>query len=197
MCQEYLQLKKSVIWQLETSHFWLPANRASAHLLLGALLCLPLSRDDKITVLETSIWNSKIANHTKSPAALLNMESHPLAILCREKTLYRERSSLKSDVFKKWMDLDLKCNIKPSCSFVRCIIFSCLILSSLSLSGASGKGVIENLNKTVLLSLPRSLLLIEVESVLMGAAFLAMLIVRLSSSSSSLWRLYPSHHLKK
>uniref|UniRef100_A0A671KH34 Protein unc-93 homolog B1-like n=1 Tax=Sinocyclocheilus anshuiensis TaxID=1608454 RepID=A0A671KH34_9TELE len=45
-----------------------------------------------------------------------------------------------------------------------------------SLSGASGKGVIENLNKTVLLSLPRSLLLIEVESVLMGAAFLAMLI---------------------
>ncbi|XP_016088663.1 protein unc-93 homolog B1 isoform X1 [Sinocyclocheilus grahami] len=42
--------------------------------------------------------------------------------------------------------------------------------------GASGKGVIENLNKTVLLSLPRSLLLIEVESVLMGAAFLAMLI---------------------
>uniref|UniRef100_A0A8C2JZZ1 Protein unc-93 homolog B1-like n=1 Tax=Cyprinus carpio TaxID=7962 RepID=A0A8C2JZZ1_CYPCA len=42
--------------------------------------------------------------------------------------------------------------------------------------GASGKGVIENLNKTVLHSLPRSLLLIEVESVLMGAAFLAMLI---------------------
>ncbi|KAG1956406.1 protein unc-93 A [Pimephales promelas] len=42
--------------------------------------------------------------------------------------------------------------------------------------GASGKGVIENFNKTVLRSLPRSLLLIEVESVLMGAAFLAMLI---------------------
>uniref|UniRef100_A0A8C2JY72 Protein unc-93 homolog B1-like n=1 Tax=Cyprinus carpio TaxID=7962 RepID=A0A8C2JY72_CYPCA len=41
---------------------------------------------------------------------------------------------------------------------------------------SSGKGVIENLNKTVLHSLPRSLLLIEVESVLMGAAFLAMLI---------------------
>uniref|UniRef100_A0A673N1D2 Protein unc-93 homolog B1-like n=1 Tax=Sinocyclocheilus rhinocerous TaxID=307959 RepID=A0A673N1D2_9TELE len=34
----------------------------------------------------------------------------------------------------------------------------------------------KNLNKTVLHSLPRSLLLIEVESVLMGAAFLAMLI---------------------
>uniref|UniRef100_A0A673NIG7 Protein unc-93 homolog B1-like n=1 Tax=Sinocyclocheilus rhinocerous TaxID=307959 RepID=A0A673NIG7_9TELE len=56
------------------------------------------------------------------------------------------------------------------------VFHSHLILSSLSLSGASGKGVIENLNKTVLLSLPRSLLLIEVESVLMGAAFLAMLI---------------------
>ncbi len=101
-------------------------------------------------------------------------------------------SCLKSDVFKKSMHLDLKCEIKPSCNLVRCIIFSCLILSSLSLSGASGKGVIENLNKTVLLSLPRSLLLIEVESVLMGAAFLAMLIVRLSSSSSSLWRLLHS-----
>ncbi|KAI2668297.1 hypothetical protein H4Q32_004988 [Labeo rohita] len=43
--------------------------------------------------------------------------------------------------------------------------------------GASGKGVIENLNKTVLRTLPRSLLLIEVESVLMGAAFLAMLVL--------------------
>uniref|UniRef100_A0A672QKW6 Unc-93 homolog B1, TLR signaling regulator n=1 Tax=Sinocyclocheilus grahami TaxID=75366 RepID=A0A672QKW6_SINGR len=54
--------------------------------------------------------------------------------------------------------------------------FSLVSSYLLSLSGASGKGVIENLNKTVLLSLPRSLLLIEVESVLMGAAFLAMLI---------------------
>uniref|UniRef100_A0A8C1QSK0 Unc-93 homolog B1, TLR signaling regulator n=1 Tax=Cyprinus carpio TaxID=7962 RepID=A0A8C1QSK0_CYPCA len=55
-------------------------------------------------------------------------------------------------------------------------LFSLVSPYLLSFSGASGKGVIENLNKTVLLSLPRSLLLIEVESVLMGAAFLAMLI---------------------
>uniref|UniRef100_A0A8D0CMR2 Unc-93 homolog B1, TLR signaling regulator n=1 Tax=Scleropages formosus TaxID=113540 RepID=A0A8D0CMR2_SCLFO len=42
--------------------------------------------------------------------------------------------------------------------------------------GASSQGYISGLNKTVLLHLPRSLLLIKVESVLMGAAFLAMII---------------------
>uniref|UniRef100_A0A4W4E6R1 Unc-93 homolog B1, TLR signaling regulator n=1 Tax=Electrophorus electricus TaxID=8005 RepID=A0A4W4E6R1_ELEEL len=42
--------------------------------------------------------------------------------------------------------------------------------------GADGKGVIEGFNKTVLHQLPRSMLLIEVESVLMGAAFIAMII---------------------
>ncbi|XP_055060848.1 protein unc-93 homolog B1 [Misgurnus anguillicaudatus] len=49
-------------------------------------------------------------------------------------------------------------------------------LSKVTHCGAEGSGVIQNLNKTVLRSLPRSLLLIEVESVLMGAAFLAMII---------------------
>ncbi|KAA0722111.1 Protein unc-93 -like protein B1 [Triplophysa tibetana] len=49
-------------------------------------------------------------------------------------------------------------------------------LSKVTQCGADGKGVIQNFNKTVLHSLPRSLLLIEVESVLMGAAFLAMII---------------------
>ncbi|XP_030643970.1 protein unc-93 homolog B1 [Chanos chanos] len=42
--------------------------------------------------------------------------------------------------------------------------------------GADTKGLTTGFNKTVLERLPRSLLLIEVESVLMGAAFLAMII---------------------
>ncbi|KAI1888188.1 hypothetical protein AGOR_G00182450 [Albula goreensis] len=42
--------------------------------------------------------------------------------------------------------------------------------------GADGVGMIVGLNKTVLYSLPRSLYLIKVESVLMGAAFLSMII---------------------
>lgn len=39
-------------------------------------------------------------------------------------------------------------------------------------------GVIPGFNTTVLRNLPRSMLLIQVESVLMGFAFLAMIIVR-------------------
>lgn len=46
-------------------------------------------------------------------------------------------------------------------------------------SGANSHGIIPGLNKTVLRSLPRSVMLIEVESVLMGAAFMAMIIVRI------------------
>lgn len=46
------------------------------------------------------------------------------------------------------------------------------------LSGANITGVIPGFNTTVLLKLPRSMLLIQVESVLMGFAFLAMIIVR-------------------
>lgn len=42
--------------------------------------------------------------------------------------------------------------------------------------GAVSSGVIDGINKTVLSSLPRSMALIEVESGLMGAAFLAMII---------------------
>ncbi|KAL1023634.1 hypothetical protein UPYG_G00043790 [Umbra pygmaea] len=42
--------------------------------------------------------------------------------------------------------------------------------------GAGGSGMIQGFNKTVLKHLPRSLLLIQVESVLMGAAFLSMII---------------------
>ncbi|XP_031670530.1 protein unc-93 homolog B1-like [Oncorhynchus kisutch] len=42
--------------------------------------------------------------------------------------------------------------------------------------GAEGSGMIEGFNRTVLKHLPRSLLLIQVESVLMGAAFLSMII---------------------
>ncbi|KAJ8000588.1 hypothetical protein DPEC_G00181940 [Dallia pectoralis] len=42
--------------------------------------------------------------------------------------------------------------------------------------GATGSGLIQGFNKTVLKHLPRSLYLIEVESVLMGAAFLSMII---------------------
>ncbi|XP_062851402.1 protein unc-93 homolog B1 [Trichomycterus rosablanca] len=42
--------------------------------------------------------------------------------------------------------------------------------------GANSSKVIDGLNKTVLHNLPRSLALIEVESVLMGAAFIAMII---------------------
>uniref|UniRef100_A0A8B9LGW9 Unc-93 homolog B1, TLR signaling regulator n=1 Tax=Astyanax mexicanus TaxID=7994 RepID=A0A8B9LGW9_ASTMX len=42
--------------------------------------------------------------------------------------------------------------------------------------GANGKGIIDGFNKTVLITLPRSKLLIAVESVLMGAAFIGMII---------------------
>uniref|UniRef100_A0A6Q2WYA4 Unc-93 homolog B1, TLR signaling regulator n=1 Tax=Esox lucius TaxID=8010 RepID=A0A6Q2WYA4_ESOLU len=42
--------------------------------------------------------------------------------------------------------------------------------------GAESSGMIEGFNKTVLNHLPRSILLIQVESVLMGAAFLSMII---------------------
>ncbi|XP_076830476.1 protein unc-93 homolog B1 [Brachyhypopomus gauderio] len=49
-------------------------------------------------------------------------------------------------------------------------------LFNVKLCGADGKGVIEGFNKTVLHHLPRSMLLIEVESVLMGAAFIAMIV---------------------
>lgn len=45
-------------------------------------------------------------------------------------------------------------------------------------SGADISGVIPGFNSTVLTSLPQSMLLIEVESILMGFAFLAMVIVR-------------------
>ncbi|XP_054459787.1 protein unc-93 homolog B1 [Anoplopoma fimbria] len=50
------------------------------------------------------------------------------------------------------------------------------ILQSVQSCGANISGVIPGLNKTVLTSLPRSMLLIQVESVLMGFAFLAMII---------------------
>ncbi|XP_012692522.1 protein unc-93 homolog B1 [Clupea harengus] len=50
------------------------------------------------------------------------------------------------------------------------------ILYNVKTCGANGHGIIPGLNKTVLHSLPRSLMLIEVESVLMGAAFVAMII---------------------
>ncbi|KAG7462062.1 hypothetical protein MATL_G00198660 [Megalops atlanticus] len=49
-------------------------------------------------------------------------------------------------------------------------------LHSVKECGATSHGVITGLNKTVLLRLPRSLFLIKVESVLMGAAFLSMII---------------------
>lgn len=44
--------------------------------------------------------------------------------------------------------------------------------------GASIKGIIPGFNSTVLKNLPRSMLLIKVESILMGFAFLAMIVVR-------------------
>ncbi|KAL2097374.1 hypothetical protein ACEWY4_006581 [Coilia grayii] len=50
------------------------------------------------------------------------------------------------------------------------------ILFNVKICGANSHGIIPELNKTVLLNLPRALRLIEVESVLMGAAFLAMII---------------------
>uniref|UniRef100_A0AAY4A1Q9 Protein unc-93 homolog B1 n=1 Tax=Denticeps clupeoides TaxID=299321 RepID=A0AAY4A1Q9_9TELE len=50
------------------------------------------------------------------------------------------------------------------------------ILFSVKECGAKSHGVIPDLNKTVLEHLPRSLVLIKVESVLMGAAFLSMII---------------------
>ncbi|XP_076150026.1 protein unc-93 homolog B1 [Alosa pseudoharengus] len=50
------------------------------------------------------------------------------------------------------------------------------ILYGVKTCGANSHGIITGLNKTVLQSLPRSLMLIEVESVLMGAAFMAMII---------------------
>ncbi len=51
----------------------------------------------------------------------------------------------------------------------------------LPLPGATISGVIPGFNTTVLTNLPRSMLLIQVESVLMGFAFLAMIIVRSDS----------------
>lgn len=47
----------------------------------------------------------------------------------------------------------------------------------LPLPGAAVSGVIPGFNTTVLTRLPRSMLLIQVESVLMGFAFLGMIIV--------------------
>lgn len=44
--------------------------------------------------------------------------------------------------------------------------------------GANITGLIPGFNTTILERLPRSMLLIEVESILMGFAFLAMIIVR-------------------
>lgn len=48
----------------------------------------------------------------------------------------------------------------------------------LPLLGANITGLIPGFNTTILERLPRSMLLIEVESILMGFAFLAMIIVR-------------------
>lgn len=45
-------------------------------------------------------------------------------------------------------------------------------------AGANITGIIPGFNTTVLKKLPRSMLLIKVESVLMGFAFFAMIIVR-------------------
>lgn len=50
-------------------------------------------------------------------------------------------------------------------------------LSSVRICGSDVRGTIEGLNRTVLNKLPQSLSLIKVESVLMGTAFIAMLLV--------------------
>ncbi|KAM6939590.1 protein unc-93 homolog B1 [Xenentodon cancila] len=50
------------------------------------------------------------------------------------------------------------------------------VLANVKVCGAAIRGVIPGFNTTVLTSLPRSMLLIKVESVLMGFAFLAMVI---------------------
>lgn len=74
------------------------------------------------------------------------------------------------------MDSDLICQhfsfLFPGCT---CNVF-CVFLR---VTGATSSGVITGLNKTVLSHLPPSLLLIKVESMMMGAAFLSMIIVRL------------------
>lgn len=56
--------------------------------------------------------------------------------------------------------------------------------------GADSSGVIDGFNKTVLSHLPQSYRLIIVESILMGAAFIAMIIVRPSET----FRLSHVHH---
>ncbi|XP_028668061.2 protein unc-93 homolog B1 isoform X1 [Erpetoichthys calabaricus] len=50
--------------------------------------------------------------------------------------------------------------------------------------GANSVGMIEGLNKTILSSLPRSISLIEVESVLMGVAFISMLMILILCGSA-------------
>ncbi|XP_072895010.1 protein unc-93 homolog B1 isoform X2 [Hemitrygon akajei] len=52
--------------------------------------------------------------------------------------------------------------------------------------GTDAKGTIEGLNRTVLRKLPQSINLIKMESVLMGVAFLSMLMVKLASLSLSI-----------
>lgn len=74
----------------------------------------------------------------------------------------------------------------------RCIAFwyrrvaSLWLIRSLPLTGANISGVIPGFNTTVLKNLPRSMLLIHVESVLMGFAFLAMVIVS-SKRPGEIW----------
>lgn len=55
------------------------------------------------------------------------------------------------------------------------------------LLGANITGLIPGFNNTILSQLPSSMLLIEVESVLMGFAFLAMIIVRAQRKHSSVY----------
>ena len=62
-----------------------------------------------------------------------------------------------------------------------CVCESCAAVTQtcrLSPPGANVSGLIPGFNTTILNRLPSSMLLIEVESVLMGFAFLAMVIVR-------------------
>lgn len=170
----------------EASHF--PQIRAAAHLL--SIIRPRLTRPAGFEI-------ANQVNYARSTEALLNVDARPLAILDGAKGKVQKKvwflNRLVTFVFSHHVRSRRLRPRKPrkpctlACILVLCINdglwqkqFSCrsktLIFSPDP--GADGKGVIQNFNKTVLHSLPRSLLLIEVESVLMGAAFLAMIIVR-------------------
>lgn len=75
---------------------------------------------------------------------------------------------------------DVICTVRPNlaANLAGLAAQTCCVPSPLSLPGANITGLIPGFNNTILTRLPNSMLLIAVESVLMGFAFLAMIIVR-------------------